>query len=156
VEFASWSFIPQALPEVEELNLCARGVHDKPESEVTSLANVLAMVDDLFFQAKIVETARHLAVDLRICTTPDALLAEISRETPKLVVVDLNSRNQPLQAIERMQATAPGVPLVGFLSHVQTELAEQAQAAGCREVMPRSKFTKDLATILARGKSESK
>jgi DNA-binding NarL/FixJ family response regulator len=131
-------------------------VHDKPEREVASLANVLALVDDLFFQAKIVETARHLAVDLRICTTPDALLAEISKATPKLVVVDLNSRNQPLEAIQRMRATVPDVPLVGFLSHVQTELAEQARAAGCREVMPRSKFTNDLATILARGKSESK
>jgi len=120
------------------------------------LANVLALVDDLFFQAKIVETARHLVVDLRICTTPDALLAEISKATPKLVVVDLNSRNQPLEAIQRMRATVPDVPLVGFLSHVQTELAEQARAAGCREVMPRSKFTNDLATILARGKSESK
>lgn len=119
------------------------------------MANVLAMVDDLFFQAKIVETARHLGVDLRICTTPDAILSEISKATPKLIVVDLNSRNQPLDAIRRMQSTAPDVPLVGFLSHVQTELAAQAQAAGCREVMPRSKFTKDLATILARGKSES-
>ena len=136
--------------------MCGRELHDKPEREVASLANVLALVDDLFFQAKIVETARHLAVDLRICTTPDALLAEISKATPKLVVVDLNSRNQPLEAIQRMQATAPDVPLVGFLSHVQTELAEQAHAAGCREVMPRSKFTNDLATILARGKSESK
>jgi DNA-binding NarL/FixJ family response regulator len=131
-------------------------VHDKPEREVASLANVLALVDDLFFQAKIVETARHLVVDLRICTTPDALLAEISKATPKLVVVDLNSRNQPLEAIQRMRAAAPDVPLVGFLSHVQTELAAQARAAGCREVMPRSKFTNDLATILARGKSESK
>lgn len=136
--------------------MCSREVHDKPEREVASLANVLALVDDLFFQAKIVETARHLAVDLRICTTPDALLAEISKATPKLVVVDLNSRNQPLEAIQRMRATVPDVPLVGFLSHVQTELAEQARAAGCREVMPRSKFTNDLATILARGKSESK
>jgi hypothetical protein len=44
---------------------------------------------------------------------------------------------------------------VGFLSHVQIDLAEQARAAGCSEVMPRSKFTKDLATILARAKSET-
>ena len=141
---------------MEELNLCSRGVGDKPEREVARLANVLALVDDLFFQAKIVETARHLGIDLRICTTADALLAEISKATPNLVVLDLNSRNQPLEAIARMQVTAPDVPLVAFLSHVQTELAAQAQAAGCREVMPRSKFTKDLATILARGKSESK
>ncbi|HXN74102.1 MAG TPA: hypothetical protein VN861_16265 [Candidatus Acidoferrales bacterium] len=148
-------FIPQALAEVEELNLCSRGARDKPEREVANLANVLAMVDDLFFQAKMVETARHLGIALRICTTPDALFSEISKETPRLVVLDLNSRNQPLDAIARMKSIAPGVPLVGFLSHVQTELAEQAHAAGCSEVMPRSKFTKDLATILARAKSES-
>ena len=141
---------------MEELNLCSHATRDKPEREVARLANVLALVDDLFFQAKIVETARHLGLDLRICTTADALLAEISRATPNLVVLDLNSRNQPLEAIARMQVTAADVPLVAFLSHVQTELASQAQAAGCREVMPRSKFTKDLATILARGKSESK
>jgi hypothetical protein len=42
---------------------------------------------------------------------------------------------------------------VGFLSHVQTELAEKALAAGCQEVLPRSKFTADLAEILGRAKS---
>jgi hypothetical protein len=54
-----------------------------------------------------------------------------------------------------MQTTAPGVPVVAFLSHVQVELAEAARAAGCREVMPRSEFTRNLATILERAKSES-
>jgi len=92
---------------------------------------------------------------LKICTTPDALLSEVSKAIPNLVVVDLNARNQPLEAVERMQSAAANVPLVGFLSHVQTELAHRARAAGCREVMARSEFTKDLATILSRGKSES-
>lgn len=119
------------------------------------MAQVLAMVEDLFFQAKIIETARHLGLDLKICTTPDALLGEVSKAIPNLVMVDLNARNQPLEAVERLRSAAANVPLVGFLSHVQTELADQARAAGCREVMPRSQFTKDLATILSRGKSES-
>jgi hypothetical protein len=35
------------------------------------------------------------------------------------------------------------------------ELAEQARAAGCTDVMPRSKFTQHLATILAHAKSHS-
>ena len=140
---------------MEELTLCRDGLRGKPEREVLSLAQVLAMVDDLFFQSKIIETARHVGVDLKICTTPDALAAEISKATPNLVVVDLNARNQPLEAVQRMQSLAAGVPLVGFLSHVQIDLAEQARAAGCSEVMPRSKFTKDLATILAGAKSET-
>jgi hypothetical protein len=37
---------------------------------------------------------------------------------------------------------------------VQVELAQKARAAGCHDVMPRSKFTQNLATILAQAKSE--
>ena len=42
--------------------------------------------------------------------------------------------------------------MLAFLSHVQTDLAAQARAAGCTEVMPRSTFTQNLATILAAAK----
>ena len=38
--------------------------------------------------------------------------------------------------------------VVALLSHVQRELAAQAQAAGCSEVLPRSAFTQNLASIL--------
>lgn len=118
------------------------------------MAQVVALVDDLFFQAKLSGTAKQLGIELRTCATPDALATEISERPPKLVIVDLNSRNSPLQAIESLRANAPNIPVIGFLSHVQVELAQQALAAGCQEVMPRSKFTKDLATILERAKSE--
>ena len=71
---------------------------------------------------------------------------------PKLVIVDLNARSQPLQAIEKLRQTRKDVRVVGFLSHVQTELAAQAQAAGCNEVLPRSSFTQNLAAILSAAK----
>ncbi len=72
------------------------------------MAQVLALVDDLFFQAKILETAKHLGIAVRTSTTSDALLAEIAKETPKLVIVDLNARGTPLQAIARVRAAAAG------------------------------------------------
>jgi CheY-like chemotaxis protein len=120
-----------------------------------AMADVVALIDDLFFQAKVIETAKHLGVDLRICGTPSALLEEITKQTPRMIVIDLNARFQPLAAIEQMSASAREIPLVAFLSHVQTDLADRARAAGCREVMPRSVFTRDLATILSRAKSQS-
>jgi len=119
------------------------------------MAQVLALVDDLFFQAKMMETARQVGVELRACSTPDALLAEVAKQAPKLVVVDLNARSNALGAIERMQLTAREIPLIAYLSHVQTDLAQQARAAGCAQVMPRSQFTRDLATILVQAKSQS-
>ena len=118
------------------------------------MAQVVALVDDLFFQAKLLETAKQLGVELRTCTTPDAMLAEITQNPPRLIVVDLNARNNPIDAVERARANAGQIPLLGFLSHVQVDLAQQARAAGCHDVMPRSKFTRDLATILAQVKSE--
>jgi len=42
-----------------------------------------------------------------------------------------------------------GCPRCGLLSHVQVDLAVQAQKAGCDEVMPRSAFTQNLASILS-------
>ncbi len=119
------------------------------------MAQVLALIDDVFFQAKLFETAKQVGVELRTCATPDALDAEIAKASPKLVVVDLNARANPLEAVGRIRAGGRAIPLIGFLSHVQLDLAERARAAGCVEVMPRSKFTQNLATILARAKSET-
>ena len=118
------------------------------------MAQVLALIDDIFFQAKLLETAKQVGVELRACATPDALDAEIAKAAPKLVVVDLNARSNPLEAVGRVRATRGEIPLIGFLSHVQVDLAERARAAGCGEVMPRSKFTQNLATILSRAKSD--
>lgn len=118
------------------------------------MARVLAFVDDIFFQAKIFETAKHVGVEVRACTTVDALTAEIAKQAPELVVVDLNARNNPLDAIAQVRQGSPDLAVVAFLSHVQVELAEKARSAGCREVMPRSKFTQNLATILGAAKSQ--
>lgn len=115
------------------------------------MGRVLALVDDLFFRAKLVETARHTGVELACFATPDDLVEEALAHPPALVVVDLNGAHNPLHAVERL---APGnsMPLIAFVSHVQKDLAERARLAGCTEVMPRSQFSKELPVILARAK----
>ena len=112
------------------------------------MARVVALMDDLFFQMKLAETAKHLGVEVKVAATAEALQA-LLEPPPKLLIVDLNSRSQPIAAIQRLRADKNAVRVVAFLSHVQTELAAQARAAGCDEVMPRSVFTQNLATILA-------
>jgi CheY-like chemotaxis protein len=132
------------------------------------MADVLALVDDLFFQSKLAETARHVGVTLQTVMTGDALTEAARTSPPRLVLVDLNARAGAIEAIERMCAPqagpAPdgqsdrqgdgcgGSPVIAFLSHVQTELAERARAAGCAQVLPRSKFTAELPQILRQAK----
>ena len=115
------------------------------------MGRVVALMDDLFFQMKLAETAKQLGIEVRVATNSDAL-QELLQPEPKLVIVDLNARNQPVLAIQRLRAAHPNLRVVGFLSHVQRELAAQAQQAGCSEVMPRSSFTQNLSAILGNAK----
>lgn len=117
------------------------------------VAQIFALVDDIFFQAKMLETAKHLGVEMKSFTAGDALLAELAKQSPALVVVDLNARQSPTDAIATLRARDAQIPIVAFFSHVQTDLAQRARQAGCSEVMPRSKFTKDLAEIFSRAKA---
>jgi DNA-binding NarL/FixJ family response regulator len=108
-------------------------------------------MDDLFFQMKLAETAKQLGMEVKVATNGEALMGLMAAEL-RLVIVDLNARSQPIAAIEKLRQARKDVRVVGFLSHVQTELAAQAQAAGCDEVLPRSSFTQNLAAILSRAK----
>jgi DNA-binding NarL/FixJ family response regulator len=113
------------------------------------MGRVVALMDDLFFQMKLAETAKHLGgVEVKVATTADALLP-LLQDAAKLLIVDLNSRDDPLATIARVRAERNGLRVIAFLSHVQRELAEQARAAGCDEVMARSSFTQNLAAILS-------
>jgi CheY-like chemotaxis protein len=116
-----------------------------------AMGRVIALMDDLFFQMKLAETAKHLGLEVKVATNPDALDGLLD-PAPKLAIVDLNARNQPLAAIQRLRTASKDLRIVGFLSHVQRDLAAQAQKAGCDEVLPRSAFSQNLAGILAAAK----
>lgn len=114
--------------------------------------NIIAVVDDLFFVAKIRGTAEQLGVSLNVPRSTEAALAKAVAEPPALIICDLNSqRIDPFELAEKLksnQATAR-IPLLGFFSHVQVELQRQAVAAGFDQVMPRSAFASQLVRILS-------
>jgi len=116
------------------------------------VAEIFAFVDDIFFQAKMMETAKQVSVELKSFSTGEALLTEFEKQPPKLIVVDLNARQSPMEVIAAVRARGAEMRVIGFFSHVQTELAQRAGDAGCTEVMPRSKFTKELAAIFSQAK----
>ncbi len=112
---------------------------------------VLAAVDDLFFASKIRGTAERLNVTVEFAKKADTLFDLAKTETPALIILDLNSeRLDPLSLVKRLKEDEQlrSVPIVGFLSHVQTQLLRLAEDAGVERVMPRSAFTKFLPEIL--------
>jgi PleD family two-component response regulator len=112
---------------------------------------VLAAVEDLLFRSKISETAEILDIEARFPRGKERLLEALRESPPDLLVLDLNSaRFEPLEILRTMRSDdeTQHIPTVGFLSHVQRDLAAAAKEAGCDRVMARSAFTRDLPRIL--------
>ena len=119
---------------------------------------VVAAVEDLLFRSKISETANQLGVETLFPRSPKKLVAEVQATPPNLLVLDLNStRFEPLMLLRQLKSDEAlrNVPIVGFLSHVQKDLAVAARESGCDRVMARSAFTRDLPQILS-GDGDSK
>ena len=117
---------------------------------------VLAAVEDLLFKSKISETADVLGVEARFPRSKARLLEALRESPPDLLILDLNSaRFEPLELLQTVKSddAMKDVPTVGFLSHVQRDLAVAARESGCDRVMARSAFTKDLPSILAEGEA---
>ncbi len=112
---------------------------------------VLACVDDMFFAAKIRTAAEHLGVDLAIVKSVEDAIDAARHDLPALIIADLHSdRFDPFELAERLNTEndLKGIPLVGFFSHVQTEVQRKAELAGFTKVIPRSVFNTRLRQIL--------
>lgn len=112
---------------------------------------VIAVVEDMFFASKIRGTAEQNGVEVVFVRSPDVLFQSAKETATDLVVIDLHSqRCDPFEAAARLKRdeSLRSLPIIGFLSHVETELQQRARAAGFDQVLPRSVFTNRLAEIL--------
>jgi CheY-like chemotaxis protein len=112
---------------------------------------VIAAVSDMLFASKIRGTAEHLNVSVDFARTEGGLFDSAKTDVPALILLDLHdTRLDPFALAARLKADEQlrDVPLVGFFSHVETELQRRAVEAGVDHVLPRSVFTRRLAEIL--------
>jgi PleD family two-component response regulator len=113
---------------------------------------VLAVVSDLFFSVKLTEAAKRAGMALEFVKEPDQVL-EKAKTRPQLIVLDLNFESaDPLRLIGTLKGSpeTKGISVIGYLSHIQGELKQQAQEAGCDMVMARSAFSQNLTQIFKR------
>ncbi len=120
---------------------------DKLESK-----RILAVVNDLFFTVKLTEAAKRAGLALEFVKDSKEVI-EKAKSRPSLIVFDLNfEAAHPLKIITRLKGNAEtkGISLIGYLSHVQAELKQQAQEAGCDMVIARSAFSQNMPQIFRR------
>jgi len=129
---------PEPLPATEDAN-----------------SRIFAFIEDLFFMAKIQETARKLNVKVEFVKTDKDLLERMQQngeEKPSLIIFDLNNNGvKPLTLIPKLKnKLKKGTSIIGFLSHVQGDLKQKAHEVGCDMVLPRSAFSQNLPQLLRR------
>jgi hypothetical protein len=117
--------------------------------------HIYFFIEELFFVAKIQETAKKLGVKVAfVKNDKDALdtMMEGEQDKPALIVFDLNNANaKPLTLIPKLKAKLKkSASIIGFLSHIQGDLKAKAVEAGCDVVMPRSAFSQGLPNLLRR------
>lgn len=120
-------------------------------SDTTTQPEVVALVPDLFFASKIIETGRHVGVNVRLSQTPADVFEAASK--PAMVILDLHAAGfDPVEFLLDIKSRAglSTVPVVAFVRHTRPDLIQAAEAAGCEEVLARSAFTENLGAILRR------
>ena len=117
---------------------------------------IFCFIDDLFFQAKIQETAKKLGVKVEFVKgekeTVSRILEAPEETKPTLLVFDLNNLNaKPMTLIPKFKTKfKKATSIIGFLNHLQGDLKLKAVEAGCDTVMPRSAFSQSLPNLLRR------
>jgi hypothetical protein len=107
---------------------------------------VVAVVKDLFFAARIRETARLVGVPLSFARSPEEL-ERAAASAPRFALVDLTGDfdyERVFTVTERVR-----LPVLAFTTHA---LARQTQPwhARCRRVVTKETLSRDLGSLLAR------
>ncbi len=97
------------------------------------MARVALLCPDLLFGSKL-QGALRAAGHEPVAAGADA----------DILVVDLT--DDPDARIE--QSTAPGLPRLGFYSHVEQDVRLRAEEAGFERVVPRSRMAREAAAVV--------
>ena len=118
------------------------------------IERAVAVVQDLFFLARIRETARLTGRPLVTARTPEEIRAALAEAPTALVIVDLTTPGRDYDALlGALDAASPRPPVLGFTTHV---LARQTQPwhARCDRVVTKETLTRELADMLAQGRPD--
>jgi two-component system, cell cycle response regulator DivK len=112
---------------------------------------LLAVLDNLFFSAKINQAAERAGVKANHAKNIEQALGIAHTERPSLIIVDLEAvKYSPVELIKKLKSDEDlrSIQILGFVSHLNTGLQQQAREAGIDRVLARSVFDRDLVTLL--------
>lgn len=113
---------------------------------------VLALIEDLFFRAKVEGAAAAAGLECLVLPDGDSFQAALAEVSPLLVVVDLaHSSGDGAGLVQRLKTNPAtrGVPLAAFGPHTLEGPLAAARAAGAEHVWTRGELHRNLGPLLA-------
>ena len=111
---------------------------------------LVAVVSDLMFTVKIQDAAKRAGFEAVFVQSEQDALAQ-ARQDPAVMILDLNNAAiDPLALVSKLKSdeATKAIRLLGYVSHVQTDLKRTAQEKGCDRVIARSVLSQNLPAIL--------
>ena len=103
------------------------------------------LVPDLMFATRIEDAGKHLNYAVLSLASNEDAAAAVMRTLPALLVVSLDAPNWE-SAVEA--AKRAGAHVLAFGSHRDVRAMQAAHAAGCDEVIARSRMDAELPNLL--------
>jgi hypothetical protein len=116
---------------------------------MTANIDILAFEPDLLFSSKIDGSITKMGARVRVITDHAVLLQDLTKDTPKLLILNLDALEGKLATLRDVLSGKQCVS-VGYYSHTNTRLAEEANHAGIGVIMSRAAFVNRIQEILAR------
>lgn len=112
---------------------------------------ICVVADDVFFSSKIESTAKHLGIVMIKVKNHDEFRDKTEGKTVDLVIIDLASRKIDAEKVFTELRNSPEhkkVFCIGYLPHVERELADKFREKEVDLVIPRSRFSREMSKII--------
>jgi len=107
------------------------------------MTKVIALVPDLMFATRIVDTAKHLGYPIEILNRASDADATITNTSLAIVALDAPEWEHVVTL-----AKQAGARVLAFGSHKNVEQMQAAKRAGCDQVVARSLMAAELPNLL--------
>ena len=116
--------------------------------EAASASQIIILCSDMLFLSKITGVADQLEFSSSTTDSCKKAAEYLTNEARQLILIDLNLPNLDWELLASMHNPDSNLQSIAFGSHVDTEKFQIAKAAGCTQVIPRSRFSAQLPHLL--------
>jgi DNA-binding NtrC family response regulator len=115
------------------------------------VGKVLVVCKDLFFTARIGETAKLTETSVEFARSKEELETKLAGDPAEFLILDLTTPGWDYDAIfAALERQSPRVPVLAFTTHVLAKTT-QPYHGRCDRVVTKETFTQELSDILKNG-----